>query len=132
MRVIFTKQAKPSLASHAPSDRISRGGRVSVWELENDTCSVRIMRASVITSRFSRHRRNFFEVNDIASSGMNIIGRRVSMWVMRYNFRYIYFVTAYLPFRVEGRAICAHLRLLLHGNILHYHYCQVRFHACVN
>ena len=44
---------------------------------------------------------------------------------LRYNFRYIYFVTAYLPLRVEGRAICAPIRLLLHRGILNLYYCQV-------
>lgn len=95
------------LNPHSNGALISRSF-VCEWEVrENREDNIRIMGGSVTVK--------------------SIRGRREIMVILRCNFRYTYFVTAYLPFRVEGRAICALLRLRVHRNILNFYYCQVLF-----
>ena len=57
VRIIFTRQAKPSLASHAPSDKISKGGKASVFGSDDNVSDANINNPNVIASRLSKHNR---------------------------------------------------------------------------
>lgn len=62
-RIMFTRQASPSLASHALIDRIVSEFSDSVGLMVNDDVSVRTNSLKVMASRLSRHIRNLFFVN---------------------------------------------------------------------
>lgn len=72
-RIIFTKQASPSLASHALIDRIVREFNDSVGLMINDDMRVRRNRLRVMASRLSRHIKNFSFVNSSEIIENNII-----------------------------------------------------------
>lgn len=73
VRVIFTKQANPSLASQAPNDKINSGVKLSVCDCIDKTIIDKINSPNVIASKFSKHRRKFLRVRAKAIEGMIII-----------------------------------------------------------
>lgn len=77
-RMMFTKHANPSLASHALIDRIVNEFSDSVVLVMNDDINVRRNRLRVMASRLRRHMRNlsFVSISEIVENS-NIRGIRL-------------------------------------------------------
>lgn len=73
VRVIFTRQASPRLASHAPNDSNKSAIITSVSDCMNNDIEEYINSPRVIASKFSKHIRKFFCVRAKASKGIIII-----------------------------------------------------------
>lgn len=76
-RNIVTKQANPSLASHALKDRSISLFIISVLEAEKVESNVNKIMLSITISKFKRHIKNlFFVQNNDKSENNVIIGKR--------------------------------------------------------